>query len=145
MFDGLQNRNVATVTLLSLIYFVILVGSVSLGIIQVYLRMALQRRWRAWLNGQPIDRWLAQGRYYQLNLLTGDHTNPEYRIADDVRIATVSSMNYNILICGYCHTVRAVRAEVVMEAHTAACRHHSHFGVTSTHPGCLTATVQVPV
>src|SRR5215472_13229511 len=43
MFDGLQNRNVATVTLLSLIYFVIL-GSVSLGVIQVYLRMALQRR-----------------------------------------------------------------------------------------------------
>ena len=94
MFDGLQNRNVATVTLLSLIYFVILVGSVSLGIIQVYLRMALQRRWRAWLNGQPIDRWLAQGRYYQLNLLTGDHTNPEYRIADDVRIATDSPVDF---------------------------------------------------
>ena len=70
MFDGLQNRNVATVTLLSLIYFVILVGSVSLGVIQVYLRMALQRRWCAWLNGQLIDRWLAQGRYYQRNLLT---------------------------------------------------------------------------
>ena len=52
MFDGLQNRNVATVAFLSMIYFVILVGSVSLGIIQVYLRMALQRRWRAWLNGQ---------------------------------------------------------------------------------------------
>ena len=47
MFDGLQNRNVASVTLLSAIYFVILVGSVSLGIVQVYLRMALQRRWRA--------------------------------------------------------------------------------------------------
>jgi vitamin B12/bleomycin/antimicrobial peptide transport system ATP-binding/permease protein len=94
MFDGLQNRNVATVTLLSLIYFVILAGSVSLGVIQVYLRMALQRRWRAWLNGQLIDRWLAQGRYYQLNLLTGDHANPEYRIADDVRIATDSPVDF---------------------------------------------------
>jgi len=93
-FDGLQNRNVATVTLLSLIYFVILVGSVSLGVIQVYLRMALQRRWRAWLNGQLIDRWLAQGRYYQLNLLTGDHANPEYRIADDVRVATDSPVDF---------------------------------------------------
>jgi len=94
MFDGLQNRNVATVTLLSVIYFVILVGSVGLGIIQVYLRMALQRGWRAWLNGQLIDRWLAQGRYYQLNLLTGDHANPEYRIADDVRIATDSPVDF---------------------------------------------------
>ena len=94
MFDGLQNRNVASVTLLSAIYFVILVGSVSLGIVQVYLRMALQRRWRAWLNGQLIDRWLAQGRYYQLNLLRGDHANPEYRIADDVRIATDSPVDF---------------------------------------------------
>ena len=94
MFDGLQNRNVATVTLLSVVYFVILVGSVGLGIIQVYLRMALQRRWRAWFNDQLIDRWLAQGRYYQLNLLTGDHANPEYRIADDVRIATDSPVDF---------------------------------------------------
>jgi vitamin B12/bleomycin/antimicrobial peptide transport system ATP-binding/permease protein len=94
MFDGLQNRNVATVTLLSGIYFVILAGSVGLGIIQVYLRMALQRSWRAWLNGQLIDRWLAQGRYYQLNLLAGDHENPEYRIADDVRIATDSPVDF---------------------------------------------------
>jgi len=94
MFDGLQNRNVATVAFLSMIYFVILVGSVSLGIIQVYLRMALQRRWRAWLNGQLVDRWLAQGRYYQLNLLPGDHANPEYRIADDVRIATDSPVDF---------------------------------------------------
>jgi vitamin B12/bleomycin/antimicrobial peptide transport system ATP-binding/permease protein len=94
MFDGLQNRNVDAVTRLSVIYFVILAGSVSLGIIQVYLRMALQRRWRAWLNGQLIDRWLAHGRYYQLNLLPGDHANPEYRIADDVRIATDSPVDF---------------------------------------------------
>jgi vitamin B12/bleomycin/antimicrobial peptide transport system ATP-binding/permease protein len=97
MFDGLQNRNVAAVSLLSLIYFGILLGSVSLGMIQTYLRMALQRRWRAWLNGQLIDRWLAQGRYYQLNLLAGDHANPEYRIADDVRIATDSPVDF---VCG---------------------------------------------
>ena len=50
--------------------------------------MTLQRSWRAWLNDQLVDRWIANGRYYQLNLVRGDHANPEYRIADDVRIAT---------------------------------------------------------
>src|SRR5262245_43557121 len=94
MFDGLQNRNVDAVTRLSVIYFVILVASVGLGVIQVYLRMALQRRWRAWLNDQLIDRWLAHGRYYQLNLVPGDHANPEYRIADDARIATESPVGF---------------------------------------------------
>ena len=50
--------------------------------------MTLQRRWRKWLTDGLIDRWLTSGRYYQLNLMSGDHQNPEYRIADDVRLAT---------------------------------------------------------
>src|SRR6185295_14063100 len=57
-------------------------------------RMALQRRWRAWLTNHLVDRWLAHGRYYQLNLVRGDHANPEYRIADDVRVATESPVDF---------------------------------------------------
>jgi putative ATP-binding cassette transporter len=53
--------------------------------------MALQRRWRAWLNDQLVDRWISQN---QLNLVRGDHANPEYRIADDVRIATESPVDF---------------------------------------------------
>jgi hypothetical protein len=47
--------------------------------------MTTQRRWRAWLTNHLLDRWLKNGRCYQLNLVTGDHKNPEYLIADDVR------------------------------------------------------------
>ena len=56
--------------------------------------MFLQRRWRAWLNDHLVDSWLSNGRYYQLNLVRGDHANPEYRIADDVRIATESPVDF---------------------------------------------------
>ena len=56
--------------------------------------MTLQRRWRAWLTDSLIDRWLSNGRYYQLNLVSGDHANPEYRIADDVRIATEAPVDF---------------------------------------------------
>jgi vitamin B12/bleomycin/antimicrobial peptide transport system ATP-binding/permease protein len=94
MFDGLQNRDVVAVGKLSILYFVILAASVLLSIFQVYARMALQRRWRAWLTNHLVDRWLANGRYYQLNLVRGDHANPEYRIADDVRIATESPVDF---------------------------------------------------
>ncbi len=94
MFDSLQNRNVDAVAWLSIIYFVILAVSVIVSIIQVYVRMTLQRRWRAWLNDQLVDRWIEHGRYYQLNLVRGDHANPEYRIADDVRIATESPVDF---------------------------------------------------
>jgi vitamin B12/bleomycin/antimicrobial peptide transport system ATP-binding/permease protein len=94
MFDGLQNRDVAAVGKLSALYFVILAASVLLSVFQVHARMALQRRWRAWLTNNLVDRWLAHGRYYQLNLVRGDHANPEYRIADDVRIATESPVDF---------------------------------------------------
>ena len=56
MFDSLQNRNVDAVARLSIIYFVILIVSVAFGVFQVYLRMTLQRSWRAWLNDQLVDR-----------------------------------------------------------------------------------------
>jgi vitamin B12/bleomycin/antimicrobial peptide transport system ATP-binding/permease protein len=51
-------------------------------------------RWRAWLNNHLIDRWFRNGRYYQLNLVSGDHKNPEYRIADDVRVATEAPVDF---------------------------------------------------
>lgn len=94
IFDGLQNKDANAVARLSLIYFILLAVSVGLGVGQTYLRMALQRRWRAWLNDSLVDRWISNGRYYQLNLVRGDHANPEYRIADDVRIATESPIDF---------------------------------------------------
>jgi putative ATP-binding cassette transporter len=94
LFDSLQNRDTAAVASLAVIYFVILGFSVALSVCQVYFRMALQRRWRAYVANKLIDRWLANGRYYQLNLVRGDHANPEYRIADDVRIATEAPVDF---------------------------------------------------
>src|SRR3954465_9866837 len=56
--------------------------------------MGIQRRWRAWLTHSVVSRWLSNGRYYQLNLVSGDHQNPEYRIAEDFRIATDSPVDF---------------------------------------------------
>jgi putative ATP-binding cassette transporter len=94
IFDALQNKNGHAVFLLSMIYFALLAASVGVNVAQVYGRMTLQRRWRRWLTDSIIDRWLTSGRYYQLNLVSGDHENPEYRIADDVRVATESPVDF---------------------------------------------------
>jgi putative ATP-binding cassette transporter len=94
IFDALEKKEAATVLTLSLVYLAILAISVLFAVAQVYARMTLQRRWRKWLTGNLVDRWLKAGRYYQLNLVSGDHKNPEYRIADDVRIATESPVDF---------------------------------------------------
>jgi vitamin B12/bleomycin/antimicrobial peptide transport system ATP-binding/permease protein len=96
IFDGLEKHDSSRVLFLSLIYFPLLASSVCLMTAQVYARMTAQRRWRHWLTHHLLDRWLRNGRYYQLNLVTGDHKNPEYRIADDVRLATDAPADFAI-------------------------------------------------
>ena len=94
IFDAIEKRDSATVYYLAAVFFPLAVGSVLLGVAQVFGRMGIQRRWRAWLTHAVISRWLANGRYYQLNLVGGDHKNPEYRIAEDLRIATDSPVDF---------------------------------------------------
>jgi len=94
IFDTIEKRDSATVFYLTAVFFPLAIGSVALGVAQVFARMAIQRRWRAWLTNSVVSRWLTNGRYYQLNLVSGDHKNPEYRIAEDLRIATDSPVDF---------------------------------------------------
>ena len=94
IFDAIEKRDAATVFHLTAIFFPLAIGSVVLGVAQVFARMSIQRRWRTWLTTSVVSRWLANGRYYQLNLVGGDHKNPEYRIAEDLRIATDSPVDF---------------------------------------------------
>src|SRR5438105_13982150 len=94
IFDAIEKRDSATVYYFAAGFFPLAIGSVLLGVAQVFARMAIQRRWRAWLTHAVVSRWLTNGRYYQLNLVSGDHQNPEYRIAEDLRIATDSPVDF---------------------------------------------------
>src|SRR5215470_16681694 len=96
IFDALEKRDSGRALFVALIYFPLLAASVCVMIAQVYGKMTMQRRWRAWLTHHLLDRWLRNGRYYQLHLVTGDHRNPEYRIADDVRLATESPVDFAV-------------------------------------------------
>src|SRR6202790_3465136 len=94
IFDAIEKKDSATVFYLTAVFFPLAIGSVLLGVAQVFTRMGIQRRWRAWLANSVVSRWLTNGRYYQLNLVSGDHQNPEYRIAEDLRIATDSPVDF---------------------------------------------------
>lgn len=94
IFDAIEKRDSATVYYLTGVFFPLAIGSVALGVFQVFARMGIQRRWRAWLTDSVVSRWLTNGRYYQLNLVGGDHENPEYRIAEDLRVATDAPVDF---------------------------------------------------
>jgi putative ATP-binding cassette transporter len=93
-FDALQKKDSDTILLLSMAYLPLLAASVFFSVINVYARMTIQRRWREWLNNHLVNRWLKKGRYYQLNLASCTARNPECRVADDVRVATESPVDF---------------------------------------------------
>ncbi|MBR0773930.1 ABC transporter [Bradyrhizobium diazoefficiens] len=69
--------------------FVPLAGaSIALSVHSVWARMTLQRSWRDWLSSRLYDDWLQDGRHARLNAIAGHHEAPEYRIAEDGRVAT---------------------------------------------------------
>ncbi len=96
MFDALEQRDSATSLFQALAYFPLMGASVALGVLIVYSRMTMQRLWRVWLNRRLLDRWLANSRCYQLNLVKGEHACAEYRVAEDLRMATESPVDFAV-------------------------------------------------
>jgi putative ATP-binding cassette transporter len=96
IFDALEKKDGATVLRQAIIFVPLAAGSIFVAVSIVYARMRMQRRWRAWFTEHMMTRWLAKGRYYQLNVIEGDHKNPEARIADDVRIATEQPVDFAV-------------------------------------------------
>jgi putative ATP-binding cassette transporter len=96
IFDALEKKDAATVLRQAMLFVPLAAGSIAVAVCVVYARMRMQRRWRAWLTEHTITRWLAKGRYYQLNLIEGDHKNPEARIGDDIRIATEQPVDFAV-------------------------------------------------
>ncbi len=96
IFDALEKRDSETVFVFALLFFPLAAASVAVGVASVYGRMSMQRRWRAWLSDHALDRWLKNGRYYQLNLVSGDHQNPEGRLTEDLRVATDAPIDFAV-------------------------------------------------
>ena len=59
---------------------------ILIAVYQLYLRQALQIRWRSWLTREVLDRWLADRAYYRVALTDPGTDNPDQRIAEDLRM-----------------------------------------------------------
>lgn len=140
IFDALEKRDGHTVLILALLYFPLLAVSVCMMVVQVYAKMTTQRRWRAWLTQHLLDRWLTSGRYYQLNLVTGDHRNPEYRIADDIRLATDSPVDF---VTGITTAVLSAATFIVVLWTLGGSLSFEVAGVSVTIPGFLVVAAVV--
>jgi len=85
-FDAFGRKDASAVWTQTLIFIPLVAASVAFAILSVWARMSTQRRWREWLSRYLINHWLADSHYLALELDAGEL--PEYRIAEDARVAT---------------------------------------------------------
>lgn len=94
-FNALERKDGTAIGEQVLLFLPLALSSVALAIAAVWGRMTLQRTWRYWLSRRLIEQWLAEDRYRRLALV-GDHQNPEYRIAEDARVATDAPVDFAV-------------------------------------------------
>ncbi|MCK6454869.1 MAG: ABC transporter, partial [Alphaproteobacteria bacterium] len=87
-FDAIERRDRAGLWAQAANFVPLFMSSLVLAVVSVWGRMTLQRNWREQLSNHLYDYWLGHGRFRRLKFMAGDHQAPEFRIADDARVAT---------------------------------------------------------
>jgi putative ATP-binding cassette transporter len=86
-FNAIQQRDTIAVWTQAKIFFPLVVCSIAVAMISIWGRMTMQRKWRQWLSKRLFDYWLGDGQSRRL-IMSKEAQTPEYRIAEDARIAT---------------------------------------------------------
>jgi putative ATP-binding cassette transporter len=69
---------------------------ILIAVYQLYLRQALQIRWRGWMTRQVLDRWLADRAYYRIALTDPGTDNPDQRVAEDLRMFVDNTLSLGL-------------------------------------------------
>lgn len=87
-FNAIERRDSAEIINQIIIFLPIAATNIILAVLSVWGRMTTQRKWREWFSRHLYEYWLEKGHSRQLQFMEGEHQNPEYRIAEDARLAT---------------------------------------------------------
>jgi putative ATP-binding cassette transporter len=101
-YDALQNKN-QTVFWQQLGRFTYLAFAfIIIAVYKFYLTQLLEVRWRAWMTGHYLERWLANHAFYSLELarFSGDTSqssdNPDQRIQEDINQFTTFTVSLSM-------------------------------------------------
>jgi putative ATP-binding cassette transporter len=87
-FNAVERKDGAELLTQAWRFLPLAAASLALAVFSVWGRMTLQRKWRAWLSNHLYKYWLERDHYVRLRFMPGEHQAPEYRIAEDARLAT---------------------------------------------------------
>lgn len=87
LFNALEAKDGARALFAVMLVPLLVLGGAGAGALVVYMRETLQVLWREFVVKSMVARWIARDRYRAIQEEGREPPNPEYRIADDVRVA----------------------------------------------------------
>jgi putative ATP-binding cassette transporter len=87
-FDALERRDAHTLWVQTKLFFPLARGSILLAATSVWGRMTAQRKWREAMTRAIVKSWTQKRHDFPIESAIDGTENPEYRLAEDVRIAT---------------------------------------------------------
>jgi putative ATP-binding cassette transporter len=93
-YDALQNKDQAVFWRELARFTYLAFGFIIIAVYKFYLTQLLEVRWRNWMTGHYLDRWLQQRAFYQLELMRfaqgadSPPDNPDQRIQEDLNLFT---------------------------------------------------------
>jgi putative ATP-binding cassette transporter len=95
-FNALERKDGTALWVQAQLFVPLAGASLVLALLSVWGRMTAQRNWRAWLSKHLIEYWLGNDRYRRIKFVPGKHEYPEYRIAEDARVATDAPIDLSL-------------------------------------------------
>ena len=103
---AIANRDAARFTREFVAYLAVFGASAIVGAFNSFSEQRLALLWREWLTGRLLDAYLDRRAYYRLGA-AGVLTNPDERIAEDVRAFTATTLSFILMIANSAVTVIA--------------------------------------
>jgi putative ATP-binding cassette transporter len=95
-YDALQQYDSAAFWWQAIVFGLLAFAYVISAVYQLYLQQVLEMRWRRWMTGRFLHRWLDGQAYYRMQLDQTVTDNPDQRIADDLSQFTASSLSLSL-------------------------------------------------
>jgi vitamin B12/bleomycin/antimicrobial peptide transport system ATP-binding/permease protein len=107
IYDALQDRVAAAFFSGVALFAVAVVGFVIVSTYRIYIRQAVEIRWRTWLTEHLLDDWISPHSCSQMEAVHGDADNPDQRLAEDVRNYVASALGLSLSLLAALATLAA--------------------------------------
>ena len=99
-FNALQDKNWESFFWELQVFCLLAAAYVLLAVYQLYLNQWLQIRWRTWMTGAYVARWLKDSTHYKMQLRGDAADNPDQRIADDINQFVEKTLSIGVRLLG---------------------------------------------